>query len=176
ANLPVYFAIIGGLLAPGGVLLNHGICTNGASDHPLGPPGGDFIDRHVFPGGELPHLSTVVRGICRSDLELVDIEDLRPHYALTLRHWVRRLEAEAEAATQLGGRERYRTWRLYMAGMAQAFDRGWLTAAQVVALKRGVGGLARRPWTREHVYAHSGFANSRGFDAATSSGSAHPAP
>ena len=99
ANLPVYFAIIGRLLAPGGVLLNHGICTNGASDYPLGPPGGDFIDRHVFPGGQLPHLSTVVRGICRSELELVDIEDLRPHYALTLRHWVRRLEAEAEAAT-----------------------------------------------------------------------------
>jgi cyclopropane-fatty-acyl-phospholipid synthase len=176
ANLPIYFATIARLLAPGGMLLNHGIATNGANDRPVGPPGCDFIDRHVFPGGEIPHLSTVVRAMCRSNLEPVDIEDLRPHYALTLRHWVRRLEAEAETAILLGGMERYRLWRIYLAGMAQAFDRGWLGLAQVVAYKGRIDGMAERPWTREYMYVCAGLTDSRGFDAATNSGSAHPAP
>jgi cyclopropane-fatty-acyl-phospholipid synthase len=85
-------------------------------------------------------------------LEILDIEDLRPHYPPTLLHWVRRLEANREAAIAAAGAERYRVWRLYMPGMAYAFDRGWLSVAQLLATKPRDGGPAPRPWTRSYQY------------------------
>ena len=151
-NLPLYFAHIVRLLKPGGAVLNHGITLGSADGRAKGPPGGEFIESHVFPGGELPHLSRVVREVAASGLELVDAEDLRPHYALTLKHWVRRLEARAAEATFVTSPEHYRIWRIYMAAMAFAFDRGWLSIAQVVALKPQPGAMANRPWTREYQY------------------------
>jgi cyclopropane-fatty-acyl-phospholipid synthase len=153
ANLPTYFAGIARLLKPGGILLNHGITVTDPDGRPQGPAGGEFIDRYVFPGGELPHISRVLQEVAKSGLEPVDMEDLRPHYARTLQHWVRRLEAQAEEAIAAAGAERYRIWRIYMAGMAHAFDRGWLSVNQVVAYKRAASGaMAPRPWTRRHQY------------------------
>ena len=91
-----------------------------------------------------------VLGLLRLDL---DAEDLRPHYPLTLLHWVRRLEAQREDAIKAAGVERYRIWRMYMAGMAHAFDRGWLSVGQVLAQKNlDGGGMAPRPWTRHYQY------------------------
>jgi hypothetical protein len=84
------------------------------------------------------------------------VEDLRPHYARTLALWVERLEANRDAVIAAGGIERYRIWRVYLAGMAQAFDRGWLSVAQVVAYKRTAAGPAPCPWTRDHQYAADG--------------------
>jgi cyclopropane-fatty-acyl-phospholipid synthase len=146
-----YFSLIARLLRPGGALLNHGIVIA----DPNGPralPGGDFIDRHVFPGGELPHLSQVLREIALTGLEVVDVEDLRPHYARTLSLWSKRLEARQEEAIALAGVERYRVWRVYLPGMAMAFDRGWLSVAQVVAYKPAGGRPAARPWSRAYQY------------------------
>jgi cyclopropane-fatty-acyl-phospholipid synthase len=152
ANLPPYFATIARLLAPGGVALNHGICVTDRDGHADGPPGGEFIDRYVFPGGELPHISKVLYEVAGSGLEITDMEDLRPHYPSTLLRWVRRLEANRDEAIRIAGEQRYRIWRMYMAGMAYAFDRGMLTVAQVLAVKPGPGGMAARPWTRESQY------------------------
>jgi cyclopropane-fatty-acyl-phospholipid synthase len=80
------------------------------------------------------------------------VEDLRPHYARTLLLWVRRLEPNARPAADVGGAERYRVWRIYLAGMALAFDRGWLSVAQVLAYKPCGNHPSPRPWTRSHQY------------------------
>src|SRR5262249_15118650 len=140
ANLPIYFGAIGRLLKPGGVVLNHGITTAERDSRPKGPAGGDFIDRYVFPGGELPHLSRGIYEFAGQRLEVVDIEDLRPHYPRTLLHWVRRLEAERDRVIAAAGPQRYRIWRIYLAGMALAFDRGWLSIYQILAYKPDAAG------------------------------------
>ena len=152
-NLGTYFSGMARLLKPGGIALNHGITAGDPDGRATGPAGGDFIDRYVFPGGEIPHLSRVVYEVSRAGLEVTDVEDLRPHYARTLSRWVERLEAEAEAAQALAGVQRFRIWRMYMAGMGYAFDRGWLRLAQVVAYKPVTEALmAPRPWTRDALY------------------------
>jgi cyclopropane-fatty-acyl-phospholipid synthase len=152
ANLPIYFATIARLLRAGGSALNHGITSTDRDGRSRGPPGGEFIDRYVFPGGEVPHISRVLYEIAGSGLEILDIEDLRPHYPLTLWHWVNRLEAAREPAIAAAGAERYRIWRIYMAGMAYAFDRGWLSVCQTLVQKPLIDGPAPRPWTRRYQY------------------------
>ena len=155
-NWPVYFSTVERLLKPGGTLLNHGIITTDAEGRPQGPPGGEFINRHVFPGGELSNLANTVTAVARAGLEVYDVEDLRPHYARTLLLWLRRLEAASAAVIAAGGIERYRVWRVYLAGMAHAFDRGWLSIAQVLAVKPADGRPGARPWSRRHQYGGSG--------------------
>jgi cyclopropane-fatty-acyl-phospholipid synthase len=150
ANQPLYFRAIARLLRPGGIALNHGITATDRDGQAQGPPGGEFIDRLVFPGGEVPHISRVLYEIAGAGLEILDMEDLRPHYPPTLLHWVRRLEAERERAIETAGVERYRIWRMYMAAMAYAFDRAWLSVCQVLAQKNLAGGMAPRPWTRRY--------------------------
>ena len=151
-NWPIYFKTIERLLKPGGTLVHHGIITTDADGRPQGPPGGEFIDRYVFPGGELANLPRLLTEIARCGLESTDLEDLRPHYARTLALWLARLERNRDAVIEAGGVERYRVWRMYLAGMAQAFDRGWLSIAQIVAYKRMDSHPAPRPWTRQHQY------------------------
>jgi cyclopropane-fatty-acyl-phospholipid synthase len=151
-NLPAYFQTVARLLRPGGVFLNHGIVSTDAAGRPRGPPGGRFIDRHVFPGGAVPHLSRVLTELSQAGLEFADAEDLRPHYALTLQHWSRRLEACHDQAIRAASPEVFRIWRVFLAGMAYAFDRGWLSVAQVLSFKPSYSGEVRRPWTREYQY------------------------
>jgi NAD(P)-dependent dehydrogenase (short-subunit alcohol dehydrogenase family) len=95
-NLPSYFQRIQQLLAPGGLVLNHGITTNSLRDAELGGGIGEFVDEYVFPGGELMHVTTVVEEMSRQGLEVWDAECLRPHYAKTLWSWVDRLEARRD--------------------------------------------------------------------------------
>jgi len=154
-NLPAYFQAVARMLRPGGVFLNHGIVSTDASGRPRGPPGGSFIDRHVFPGGAVPHLSRVLIELSRASLEFADAEDLRPHYALTLQHWSRRLEANRDQAIEAASPEVFRIWRIFLAGMAYAFDHGWLSVAQVLSFKPSSSGEVRRPWTREYQYRDS---------------------
>ncbi|WP_050990885.1 MULTISPECIES: class I SAM-dependent methyltransferase [Bradyrhizobium] len=151
-NLPTYFQTVHRLLRPGGVFLNHGIVSTDAAGRPQGPPGGEFIDRHVFPGGAVPHLSRVLVELSAAGLEFADAEDLRPHYELTLQHWSRRLEARLPDAYATARPEVVRIWRVFLAGMACAFERGWLSIAQVQAFKPLADGSVRRPWTRDHQY------------------------
>ena len=83
---------------------------------------------------------------------MIDGEALREHYAKTLWNWVDRLEAHAEAARAEVGEEKYRVWRIYMAGSAHAFDRGWLSLWQLLAGKPGADGRLPHPLTREYMY------------------------
>ncbi|HEX8012451.1 MAG TPA: cyclopropane-fatty-acyl-phospholipid synthase family protein [Casimicrobiaceae bacterium] len=151
-NYPRYFGKIRRLLKPGGLVLNHGITHNWLGGTSLGSGIGDFVEEYVFPGGQLAHVSKVIQGIAADGLELIDAEALREHYARTLWHWTDRLEANAEAARREVGEERYRVWRIYMAGSAHAFDRGWLSIFQLLAGKPLADGRLPHPATREYMY------------------------
>ncbi|MDD5242220.1 MAG: class I SAM-dependent methyltransferase [Sulfuricella sp.] len=152
-NLPVYFGKIQRLLKHGGLVLNHGITSVRLDGGDLGSDIGEFVDRYVFPGGELVHVSAVIDAMARQNLECWDVECLRPHYAKTLWHWVDRLEARQDEAKSMVGEDRFRIWRIYMAGSAYAFERGWLSLFQVLAAKPLENGVMPYPLTREHLYA-----------------------
>jgi cyclopropane-fatty-acyl-phospholipid synthase len=149
AKLPAYFAQAWRLLRPGGVFLNHGIGVPGGLPPARGP---SFVDRYVFPDGELAPIATTLRAAERSGFEVRDVESLREHYALTLRHWVRRLEARAGEARRATDEQTYRTWRLYMSGAAHGFDTNRLTLYQTL-LAKPAGGASRLPLTRRDWYA-----------------------
>jgi cyclopropane-fatty-acyl-phospholipid synthase len=151
-NYDRYFGKIRNLLVPGGFVLNHGITHNALSRRSLGSGIGEFVEEYVFPGGELAHVSRVVEGLAAQGLEVVDAEALREHYAKTLWHWVDRLEAHADAARREVGEEKYRIWRIYMAGSAHAFDRGWLSLWQLLAGKPLADGRLPHPLTRDYIY------------------------
>ena len=152
-NLPTYFGKIARLLRPGGLVLNHGITHNAPGRRELGSDIGDFINRYVFPGGELTHISVVMEALSAQGLESWDVESLRPHYAKTLWHWVERLEANRAAALAAVGEKLYRIWRIYMAGSALGFERGWMSVYQVLAGKPRASGALELPETRDYIYA-----------------------
>jgi len=151
-NLPVYFGKIQRLLKPGGLVMNHGITLNATDQEELGGDIGRFIDDYVFPGGELTHVSRVIAEMSAQGLESADVESLRPHYAKTLWHWVDRLEANRAAAVAKVGERAYRIWRIYMAGSAHAFERGWMSLYQILAGKAGNDGRLAIPLTRDYMY------------------------
>ncbi|OIQ75497.1 cyclopropane-fatty-acyl-phospholipid synthase [mine drainage metagenome] len=148
-NLPEYFAMVNRVLKPGGLFLNHGI----TSDEPGWSPGvaTRFINRHVFPDGELDTVSRVLCCMEEADFEIFDVEGLRPHYALTLRHWVKRLDASAEEVIRLVGKRTYRIWRLYMTGCALQFEQGSTGVYQILALRRECA-MPNLPLTRRDIY------------------------
>jgi cyclopropane-fatty-acyl-phospholipid synthase len=151
-NYPRYFGKIRRVLKPGGLVLNHGITHNWLGAASLGSGIGDFVEQYVFPGGEVAHVSRVIQGLAADGLELIDAEALREHYARTLWHWVDRLEANAETARREVGEERFRVWRIYLAGSAHAFDRGWLSIFQLLAGKPLADGRLPHPATRDYMY------------------------
>jgi cyclopropane-fatty-acyl-phospholipid synthase len=152
ANLAAYFAKINALLKPGGLVLNHGITTAEPEASGLGSGIAEFIADYVFPGGELVHASDVLRAAAGSGLECLDAENLRPHYGKTLWHWVTRLEQHADEARRLIGEQKYRIWRIYMAGSAHAFDHGWMELWQVLAGKAVDGNQLNYPFKRDFIY------------------------
>jgi cyclopropane-fatty-acyl-phospholipid synthase len=152
ARFPKYFGKIMRILKPGGLVLNHGITHNALGAHSLGSGIGDFVEEYVFPGGELAHVSTVIEGMAAQGLEVIDAEALREHYAKTLWHWCEGLEANADAARAEVGEEKYRVWRIYLAGSAHAFDRGWLSLWQLLAGKPLPDGRLPHPLTRAYMY------------------------
>lgn len=153
ARFPRYFGKIHSLLKPGGLVLNHGITHNALGAVGLGSGIGGFVEEYVFPGGELTHVSRVIEAMARQGLECIDAEALREHYAKTLWCWVDRLEANTGAAIDEVGAERFRVWRIYMAGSAHAFDRGWMSLWQVLAGKPMPDGRLPHPLTRDYMYA-----------------------
>jgi cyclopropane-fatty-acyl-phospholipid synthase len=141
------------LLSPGGRVLNHAISRRPG---PPGDPHGDktsFIDRYVFPDGELQPLSTIVEVLEAAGLEVRDVESLREHYADTLRAWVANLEQNWDKAVQLSSAGRVRVWRLYMAGSALGFQSNRLGVNQVLAVRPGPGGASGLPRTRSGLLA-----------------------
>lgn len=151
-HLPHYFGKIRALLAPDGLVLNHGITTSDTEARwmPLGA--GEFIDRYAFPDGELPHLSQVLHDMAAAGLEVTDVESLRRHYALTCRAWADRLEANREVAAAIAGGRRTRIWRIYLAGCAYGFAAGWMNLYQVLACRADNAGGAALPLTRDYMY------------------------
>jgi len=151
-NLPLYFGKLRRLLRPGGLVLNHGITLNAPELRELGSGIGEFIDDYVFPGGELTHISQVIEEMSAQGIECHDVESLRPHYARTLWHWCDRLEASADTARASAGEKLYRVWRIYLAGSAHAFERGWMSVYQVLAGRAGADGALAVPLTRDYMY------------------------
>jgi cyclopropane-fatty-acyl-phospholipid synthase len=143
-----YFSHIRDLLRPGGRLLNHGIARPPGKGRRY--PRNGFIDRYVFPDGELHEFGAVVSVMERAGLEVRDVESLREHYALTLRRWVANLEAHREEAVRLVGEGRYRVWRLYMAASARRFEAGKIEVHQVMAV-RPDGGRSGLPLRRADI-------------------------
>ena len=113
---------------------------------------GRFLERHVFPNGDLLPLAEVVREGERAGFETRDVENLREHYVLTLRHWLRRLEARKSEAVALVGEARYRVWRLYLAAAASSFAHGRIGVAQLLLSKPGVGATDVVPLSRRDLY------------------------
>jgi cyclopropane-fatty-acyl-phospholipid synthase len=173
-NMTAYFRKIRRLLAPGGLVMNHGITAGGPDNDQLGAGMGDFIEKYIFPGGQLLHVSEVLNHMARSGLEMVDTENLRPHYARTLWDWSDALEAQLDAAQQVlaarSGSERgektLRAYRLYLAGSAMGFEQGWLSLHQILATRPAdamadeaiKGAQSRYAFRRDYMYATPGSA------------------
>jgi cyclopropane-fatty-acyl-phospholipid synthase len=151
AMLPTYSAGLLALLRPGGRLFNHAISCR------PGSPGGfsrtSFIDRYVFPDGELQPLAVIIDALEEAGFEVRDVESLREHYALTLRAWVANLEANWDKAVQLTSPGRARVWRLYMAGSALGFEGNRIGVNQVLAVRPDVRGVSGMPRTRASLLA-----------------------
>ncbi|MGH8831296.1 MAG: class I SAM-dependent methyltransferase [Polaromonas sp.] len=168
ANMGAYFGKIMRLLAPGGLVMNHGITAGGLENRQLGAGMGDFIEKYIFPGGELLHVSAVLEHLSRAGLEMVDTENLRPHYARTLWDWSDALEAQLDVARQVlaadGDAERaektLRAYRLYLAGSAMSFEQGWISLHQLLATRpssdvrdaRVLGAQSVYPFSRDYMY------------------------
>jgi cyclopropane-fatty-acyl-phospholipid synthase len=148
-NLPVYFSTVHRLLKPHGLFLNHGITHN--SEGWQRSMSTEFINRYVFPDGELDNISNIQHTMEKAKFEIADVEALRPHYALTLRHWVARLEHNHARALQYVNEATYRVWRLYMTACALEFESGDIGIYQVLATKRAQGNLPV-PLTRRYMY------------------------
>jgi cyclopropane-fatty-acyl-phospholipid synthase len=159
ARLRQYASILYGLLAPHGRLLNHGI------SRPAGPAplkNRSFINRYVFPDGELHEVGRVVSVLQETGFEVRDTESLREHYARTLRCWVDNLEHEWDAAVSLAGAARARVWRLYMAGCAVNFEEGRTMIHQVLGVRPGPAGESGMAATRRQWYYSGGGNNGLG--------------
>jgi cyclopropane-fatty-acyl-phospholipid synthase len=132
-RMPGYFRKVYSLLAEDGLFLNRGIVRpETATDRPETL----FMQRKVFPGGQLIHLSEVVRDAERAGFEVVSMEDVRQHYARTCRLWVANLTANAAACRRLVDEATYRTWVLYLAASAVKFEDGQIDCVEVVFAKR----------------------------------------
>ena len=149
ALLPTYFQQAWHLLQPGGVFLNHGIASIATQPAQREPT---FNERYVFPDGELVPISSTLRAAEVCGFEVRDVESLREHYALTLRHWVARLEAHADQARHYTSDITYRIWRLYMAASIYAFLTGRANIYQTLLAKPDHGN-SRLPLTRTDWYA-----------------------
>jgi len=148
-NLRGYFTKVRELLADNGATLNHGITSTDpeSGESPWG--GGDFMERYVFPHGEVPHISLALKEMCAAGLEPMDVENLRRHYAMTLTHWTERFEAAGERLKAIIGEKRWRIWRVYLAGCAHGFANNWMALHQILAVKAGADVL---PLTRDYMY------------------------
>ncbi len=149
SNLSAYFGKIGDLLTDDGIAMNHGITLS--DPDAAETAAGRFIDRYVFPGGDLPHLSFALQAMQHGGLEALDVESLRHHYARTLDFWTDNFETRAEKAKALVSDEKFRIWRMYLAGCAYAFRRDDISLYQVVCCKSGRDS-PNLPWSRRYMY------------------------
>jgi len=148
AHIPTYLAAVQRVLRPGGLFLNHGISHDEEGWNRTVAT--EFVNRYVFPDGEFDFVSNIQLGMERAGFEILDVEAVLRHYALTLRHWVPRLEANRDAALREVDEPTYRVWRLYMAACALEFEAGGTGIHQILASRRGVE--SSLPLTRHDFY------------------------
>jgi cyclopropane-fatty-acyl-phospholipid synthase len=181
SHLPEYFRTAYRILKPGGLFLNHGISSSVPKARPVdgeGPPhaglalnrggpslwqgliqrwivgAGSFVDRYVFPDGELVTVSEANLVAEQAGFEVRDVENLREHYALTLRRWVARLQDQHLQAIRLVGQPTYRVWQLFMSASAYQFEAGAISVNQSL-LAKPAAGHADLPLTRADLYTSS---------------------
>ncbi len=147
-NMQTYLSTVQRVLRPGGLFLNHGITHDEEGWNRTVAT--EFINRYVFPDGEFDCVSNIQLGMERAGFEIQDVEALRRHYALTLRHWVQRLESRREEALCEVDEPTYRVWRLYMAACALEFEAGGTGIYQILASRSGVE--TALPLTRQDLY------------------------
>jgi len=148
ANYPAYFRFLRSKLRTGGLLLNH--CITRPDNRSRAAAGG-FIDRYVFPDGEMTGSGRIITEVQNVGLEVLHEENLRPHYALTLRDWCANLVEHWDEAVAEVGLGTARVWGLYMAGSRLGFERNVVQLHQVLAAKGDEQGgldLPLRPWWR----------------------------
>ena len=148
-KLPIYFFRAWQMLKPGGLFLNHGISGRASAQDRLRSK---FIESYVFPDGELCDIGFTLGEAERAGFEIIDVESLRPHYALTLRHWISRLEANQKEALRYVDESASRIWQLFMSGAAYYFDIGRLNVYQTLLSKPTAGGPSKIPWSRTDLY------------------------
>jgi len=150
-HLSAYFKKIHSLLSENGIAMNHGITSSDSQSRETAYGGGEFIDKYVFPHGELPHISLVLQTMQEGGLESMDIENLRFHYAKTCAMWADNLEEKADIVKKMVDDKHYRIWRIYLAGSSYAFTNDLIALYQVVCVKAG-----RRspllPLSRRYMY------------------------
>jgi cyclopropane-fatty-acyl-phospholipid synthase len=149
ARFAEYFRAAFEALNPGGLFLNHAIANQAGR----GIKPGDFLDRFVFPDGQLVTVSDGIGFAERAGFEVRDVENLREHYTRTLRAWLSNLERNRAAAVAAAGDISYRLWRLYLAGSAQGFSVGRIGVYQSLLAKPDDGGRVELPATRRDLYA-----------------------
>jgi cyclopropane-fatty-acyl-phospholipid synthase len=161
SHLPVYFDAAYRALRPGGLFMNHGIVSLGeARPRSIREnifrkfwKADAFIDKYVFPDGKLTATKDVIGAAEAAGFEVRDVESLREHYAMTLRHWVKSLEDKSQEALALVGNHTFRVWRLYMAASANAFATASINILQTVLAKPDERGRSNIPLTRADLYA-----------------------
>ncbi len=159
-EMDTYFRRAYSFTRPGGLFLNHGITETfpkqwDESFHWAIRPfwqKNAFLNRYVFPDGDLISAGAVLTAGENAGFEVWDVENLREHYTLTLRHWVRRLEAKQAEATKLIGEHRYRVWRLYLAAAAESFRAGRNSLIQALFTRPASDGRCELPPTRDDLY------------------------
>lgn len=150
ANLPGYAADLFALVRPQGRLLNHAISLR-PDDPQQGPESSSFIDRYVFPDGELVPIARMVSTLEDAGFEVRDVEALREHYALTLRAWCANLDRSWDAAVAASTSARARVWRLYMTAAAMSFESNEIGVNQVLAVRPDDRGRSGLPPTRDRL-------------------------
>jgi cyclopropane-fatty-acyl-phospholipid synthase len=164
SHLPVYFESAFRALKAGGLFLNHGIVSLGEA-RPKSVTekifrkfwkADAFIDTYVFPDGKLTAADDVIAAAESTGFEVRDVESLREHYAMTLRHWVKSLEDKSRDAQAMVGSHTYRVWRLYMSASANAFAKAAINVIQTVLAKPDAAGRSNIPLTREDIYSGLG--------------------
>lgn len=155
ANYPRYFGKLNSLLRDRGLLLNHGITRRAKASRRRFRrirPENRLIRKYIFPGSELDHIGHTLESMEAQGFEIHDVEGWREHYAMTLRHWHRRLAENEARAVALVGREKYRMWIAYLAGVCFGFQDGSLRIYQTLASKHRAKGGAGLPPTRADLY------------------------
>ncbi|MCH8092674.1 MAG: class I SAM-dependent methyltransferase, partial [Proteobacteria bacterium] len=155
-NYPAYFAKLNRLLRDRGLLLNHGLTRRVKRSRRRARrvvAEKRLLLKYIFPGSELDHIGHSLEAMEAEGFEIRDVESWREHYALTTRHWHRRLLANKESAIAEVGAEKVRIWLLYLAGASLALGDGALRIYQTVAVKHKAKGPSGLPPTRADLYA-----------------------